>query len=90
MCASPLVLLQVFFLMAPEGARPQPSSSPSGAVPTPSELGPGSQGWTPQSSEGTETPWAVSGSSTVGPPVVTPSAPGNPFPGEKSCGRGSY
>lgn len=77
MCASPLVLLQVFFLMVPEGARPQPSSPLPGTVPTPSDLGPGSQGGTPQSSEGSETPWPVPGSSTVGPTVVTPSAPGN-------------
>lgn len=94
MCASPLMLLQVLFLMVPEGARPQPSS-PSGAVPTPSDLGPGSQDGTPQPTEGTETPRAVPGSSTVGPTVVTPSVPGNRtadlFPGEeKRCGDGNY
>ncbi|KAM7073087.1 tectonic-3 [Molossus nigricans] len=78
MRTSPLVLLQVFFLMAPEGVHPQPSSSPAGAVPTSSDLGPRSQGGTLQpSSEGAETPWAVPGTSTVGPTVGTPSAPGN-------------
>ncbi|KAB1270692.1 Tectonic-3 [Camelus dromedarius] len=78
MCISQLALLQVFFLMVPPGVRPQPSFSPSGAVPTPSDLGPGTQVGTLQSfSEGTETPWAVPGISTVGPTVVTTSAPGN-------------
>uniref|UniRef100_A0A671FF54 Tectonic family member 3 n=1 Tax=Rhinolophus ferrumequinum TaxID=59479 RepID=A0A671FF54_RHIFE len=77
MCASRLMLLQVLFLMVPEGARPQPSSSPAGAVPTPSDVGPGSQGGTPQPTEETETPRAVPGSSTGSPTVVTPSAPGN-------------
>lgn len=95
MCTSPLVLLQVFFLMAPEGVHPQPSPSPAGAVPTSSDLGPGSQDRTLQSSsKGTETPWAVPGTSTVGPTVGTPSAPGNRtmdlFPGEGSrCGDGT-
>ncbi|XP_032347109.1 tectonic-3 isoform X4 [Camelus ferus] len=78
MCISQLALLHVFFLMVPPGVRPQPSFSPSGAVPTPSDLGPGTQVGTLQSfSEGTETPWAVPGISTVGPTVVTTSAPGN-------------
>nr|KAF6425866.1 tectonic family member 3 [Molossus molossus] len=78
MRTSPLVLLQVFFLMAPEGVHPQPSSPPARAVPTSSDLGPRSQGGTLQpSSEGAETPWAVPGTSTVGPTVGTPSAPGN-------------
>ncbi|XP_011385381.1 tectonic-3-like [Pteropus vampyrus] len=77
MCTYPLVLLQVFFLMVPKDVRPQPSSSPAEAVPTPSDLGPGSQGVTPQPSKGTETPWATLGSSTVGPTVLTSSAPGN-------------
>lgn len=64
--------------MIPEGVQPQPSPSPSGAVPTHSNVGPRTQGGTLQSSsEGTETPWAVPGTSTVGPNVVTPSAPGN-------------
>ncbi|XP_036294567.1 tectonic-3 isoform X2 [Pipistrellus kuhlii] len=76
MYTSPLALLQVFFLLNPEGARPQPSSSPSGPGPTPSE--PGSQGGTlPASSEGTETPRAVPGTSSVFPTLGTPSAPEN-------------
>lgn len=87
MFASLLSLLQVLFLMIPEGVQPQPSPSPSGAVPTHLNVGPRTQGGTLQSSsEGTETPWAVPGTSTVGPNVVTPSAPGNGtvdvFPGE--------
>ncbi|XP_066096014.1 tectonic-3 [Saccopteryx bilineata] len=78
MCTSSLVLLQMFFLMVPEGVRPQPSSSPSIAVPTSSDSRAGSQGGTLQSSnEGTETPWTVPGTSRLGPTVVTPSAPGN-------------
>ncbi|XP_066211507.1 tectonic-3 [Saccopteryx leptura] len=87
MCTSSLVLLQMFFLMVPEGVRPQPSSSPSvavptssdsRAVPTSSDSRAGSQGGTLQSSnEGTETPWTVPGTSRLGPTVVTPSAPGN-------------
>uniref|UniRef100_A0A8C6ZXT0 Tectonic family member 3 n=1 Tax=Neovison vison TaxID=452646 RepID=A0A8C6ZXT0_NEOVI len=78
MCTSQLALLQVLFLLVPEGVWSQPSSSPSGAVPTPSDVGPGSPGGTLQtSSEGSETPWPVPGISTVGPTVVTPSAPGN-------------
>ncbi|XP_062959048.1 tectonic-3 isoform X1 [Cynocephalus volans] len=79
MCTLQLVLLQVFFLMLPEGARPQPSSSPSGAVPTSSELGSGTQGGTLLSSSlGTATPRAVlPGISTVGPTLVAPTAPGN-------------
>ncbi|XP_042816719.1 tectonic-3 isoform X2 [Panthera tigris] len=76
MCISQLMLLQVFFLMVPEGVWLQPSS-PSGAAPTPSDVGPASPGGTLQSSEGSETPWPVPGISTVGPPVVTPSAPEN-------------
>ncbi|CAK6436248.1 unnamed protein product [Pipistrellus nathusii] len=76
MYTSPLALLQVFFLLNPEGARPQPSSSPSGPAPTPSE--PGSQGGTLQtSSEGTDTPRAVPGTSSVFPTLGTPSAPEN-------------
>ncbi|XP_036906764.1 tectonic-3 isoform X2 [Sturnira hondurensis] len=78
MCTSSLVLLQVFFLMIPEGIRPQPSSSPSGAVSTSSDLGPGVQGGTLRSSsEGTGTPRAVPGISAVGPTVLTPSTPEN-------------
>uniref|UniRef100_A0A8C3XC41 Tectonic family member 3 n=1 Tax=Catagonus wagneri TaxID=51154 RepID=A0A8C3XC41_9CETA len=78
MFASLLLLLQAFFLMVPEGVQPQLSSSPSEAVPTHSDLGPRTQGGTPQSSsEETETPWAVPETSTVGPNVVTSSAPGN-------------
>ncbi|XP_022355898.1 tectonic-3 isoform X2 [Enhydra lutris kenyoni] len=78
MCTSQLALLQVLFLLVPEGVWSQPSSSPSGAVPTPSDVGLGSPGGTLQSSsEGSETPWPVPGISTVGPTVVTPSAPGN-------------
>uniref|UniRef100_A0A9L0IP98 Tectonic family member 3 n=1 Tax=Equus asinus TaxID=9793 RepID=A0A9L0IP98_EQUAS len=77
MCTSQLALLQVLFLMVPEGGRPQPSSSPSEAVPTPLTLESRTQGGTPQSSEGTETHWTVPEISTVGPTVVTPSAPGN-------------
>ncbi|XP_036685333.1 tectonic-3 isoform X2 [Balaenoptera ricei] len=71
MFTSQLALLQVFFLMVPEGVRPQPSPSPSGAVSTQSDLGPRTQGETLQSSS------EVPGVSTVGPTVVTPSAPGN-------------
>ncbi|XP_030886490.1 tectonic-3 isoform X2 [Leptonychotes weddellii] len=78
MCTSQLALLQVFFLMVPEGIWPQPSFSPLGAVPTPSDVGPASPGGTLESSsEGSEAPWPVSGISTVGPTVLTPSAPGN-------------
>uniref|UniRef100_A0A5F5Q060 Tectonic family member 3 n=1 Tax=Equus caballus TaxID=9796 RepID=A0A5F5Q060_HORSE len=77
MCPSQLALLQVLFLMVPEGGRPQPSSSPSEAVPTPSTVESRTQGGTPQSSEGPETHWTVPEISTVGPTVVTPSAPGN-------------
>ncbi|XP_053518422.1 tectonic-3 isoform X1 [Artibeus jamaicensis] len=78
MCPSSLMLLQVFFLMVPEGVRPQPSSSPSGASSTSSDLGPGVQGGTLEySSEGTGTPRAVPGISAVGPTVVTPSTPEN-------------
>ncbi|XP_008142331.2 tectonic-3 [Eptesicus fuscus] len=76
MYTSPLALLQVFFLLTPEGVRPQPSSSPSGPVPTSS--GPESQGGTLQtSSEGTETPRAVPGTSSAFPTLGTPSAPEN-------------
>ncbi|XP_014938496.2 tectonic-3 isoform X4 [Acinonyx jubatus] len=88
MCISQLMLLQVFFLMVPEGVWLQPSS-PSGAAPTPSDVGPASPGGTLQSSEGSETPWPVPGISTVGPTVVTPSAPENgtvdPFPALPVC-----
>ncbi|XP_054437254.1 tectonic-3 [Pteronotus mesoamericanus] len=78
MCALSLVLLQVLFLMIPESVRPQPSPSPSGAMSTSSDLGPGTQGGTLQtSSEGTGTPRAVPGTSMVGPTVVTPSEPEN-------------
>ena len=96
MCTSPLVLLQVFFLMIPEGVRPQPSSPPSRAVSTSSDLGAGVQGGTIQSSsEGTGTPRAVPGTSTMGLTVVTPSTPENRtmdlFPGEgRRCGDGNY
>lgn len=81
--------------MVPEGVWPQSSSSPSGAVPTPSDVGPGSSGGTLQSSlEGSETPWPVPGISTVGPTVVTHSAPGNGtidlFPGEERRWDGSH
>ncbi|PNJ89557.1 TCTN3 isoform 5 [Pongo abelii] len=73
-----LALLQVFFLMFPDGVRPQPSSSPSGAVPTSLELQRGTDGGTLQSpSEATATRPAVPGISTVVPTLVTPSAPGN-------------
>ncbi|XP_059981357.1 tectonic-3 isoform X5 [Lagenorhynchus albirostris] len=71
MFTSQLALLQVFFLMVPEGVRPQPSPSPSGAVSIQSDLGPRTQGETLQSSS------EVPGVSTVTPTVVTPSAPGN-------------
>ncbi|XP_037660066.1 tectonic-3 isoform X2 [Choloepus didactylus] len=77
MCTPRLVLLQVFFLMVPKGARSQPSGSPSGAVPTPSDSDARTQDGPLQSSEGTVTPRAVPGISTVRPAVVTPSAPGN-------------
>ncbi|XP_064451153.1 tectonic-3 isoform X2 [Mirounga angustirostris] len=78
MCTSQLALLQVFFLMVPEGIWPQPSFSPLGALPTPSDVGPASPGGTLESSsEGSETPWPVSGISTVGPTVLTSPAPGN-------------
>nr|XP_012622429.1 tectonic-3 isoform X2 [Microcebus murinus] len=78
MCRLQLVLLQVFFLMFPENAQPQPSSSSSAAVPTSPDLGPGTLGWTVQSSsEGTATPPDVLGISTVGPTLVTSSAPRN-------------
>ncbi|XP_058292149.1 tectonic-3 isoform X3 [Hylobates moloch] len=73
-----LALLQVFFLMFPDGVRPQPSSSPSGAVPTSLELQRGTDGGTLQApSEATATRPAVPGISTVVPTLVTPSAPGN-------------
>ncbi|XP_055110343.1 tectonic-3 isoform X4 [Symphalangus syndactylus] len=73
-----LALLQVFFLMFPDGVRPQPSSSPSGAVPTSLELQRGTDGGTLQaSSEATATRPAVPGISTGVPTLVTPSAPGN-------------
>lgn len=76
MYTSSLALLQVFFLLHPEGVRPQPSSSPS--WPGPTSSGPGSQGWTLQtSSEGTETPRAVPGTSSGFPTLGTPSAPEN-------------
>ncbi|XP_036192395.1 tectonic-3 isoform X2 [Myotis myotis] len=76
MHTSPLALLQVFFLLVPEGVRPQPSSSPPG--PGPTSLGPGSQGGTLEpSSEGTETPRAGPGTSSVFPTLGTPSAPGD-------------
>uniref|UniRef100_A0A8C6C248 Tectonic family member 3 n=1 Tax=Monodon monoceros TaxID=40151 RepID=A0A8C6C248_MONMO len=71
MFTSQLALLYVFFLMVPEGVRPQPSPSPSGAVSTQSDLGPRTQGEALQSSS------EVPGVSTVSPTVVTPSAPGN-------------
>ncbi|KAF6111813.1 tectonic family member 3 [Phyllostomus discolor] len=78
MCTSPLVLLQVFFLMILEGVRPQPSPSPSGAVSTSSDSGPGVQGGTLQSSsKGPGTARAVPGISTVGPNFATPSTPEN-------------
>ncbi|XP_045710180.1 tectonic-3 [Phyllostomus hastatus] len=78
MCTSPPVLLQVFFLMILEGVRPQPSPSPSGSVSTSSDLGPGMQGGTLQSSsEWPGTARAVPGISTVGPTVATPSTPEN-------------
>lgn len=95
MRTSPLALLQmVFLLLAPEGVRPQPSSSPSGPVPISS--GPGSQGGTLESSsEGPATPPAVPGTSSVFPPLGTPSAPGNGavdlLPGEgREGGDGNY
>ncbi|XP_030665035.1 tectonic-3 isoform X2 [Nomascus leucogenys] len=73
-----LALLQVFFLMFPDGVRPQPSSSPSGAVPTSLELQRGTDGGTLQGpSEATATRPAVPGISIVVPTLVTPSAPGN-------------
>ncbi|XP_070288716.1 tectonic-3 isoform X1 [Myotis yumanensis] len=76
MYTSPLALLKVFFLLVPEGVRPQPSSSPPGPGPTSS--GPGSQGGTLEpSSEGTETPRAGPGTSSVFPTLGTPSAPGD-------------
>ncbi|XP_059516897.1 tectonic-3 isoform X2 [Myotis daubentonii] len=76
MRTSPLALLQVFFLLVPEGVRPQPSSSPPGPGPTSS--GPGSQGGTLEPSpEGTETPRAGPGTSSVFPTLGTPSAPGD-------------
>lgn len=93
MYTSPLALLQMFFLLAPEGVRPQPSSSPPG--PGPTSLGPGSQGGTLEpSSEGTETPRAGPGTSAVFPTLGTPSAPGDGamdlFPGEGRGGDGNY
>ncbi|XP_076981680.1 tectonic-3 isoform X2 [Tamandua tetradactyla] len=72
-----LVLVQVLFLMVPEDARPQLLVTPSEAVSTPSGLGTGTLDGLLQSSEGTETPRAGPGISTVRPAVVTPSAPGN-------------
>ncbi|KAL2769526.1 tectonic-3 isoform b precursor [Daubentonia madagascariensis] len=78
MCTAQLVLLQVFFLTFSEDAQPQPSSSASGAVPTPPDLEPWTLGGTVQSStEGTATPPAVPGIFTVGPTLVTSSAPRN-------------
>ncbi|XP_021569131.1 tectonic-3 isoform X3 [Carlito syrichta] len=78
MGAPRLVLLQVFFLMFLEGARPQPSSSASEAASPSPDQGPGTQSGTLQSSsEGPATTPAAPGISTAGPPLVIPSAPGN-------------
>ncbi|XP_023367371.1 tectonic-3 isoform X1 [Otolemur garnettii] len=77
MCATQLVLLQVFFLTFPENAQPQPTFSSTGAVPTSPDLGSGTQGGTPQSfSAETATPPAEPGISTEG-PLVTSSASRN-------------
>jgi hypothetical protein len=84
-----LVLLQVFFLMVPQGTWLQPSLTPSWEVPTSLVLEPVTQDGTSQSPVENATPRDVPGISTVGPTLVTPSAPGNKtmnlFPGE---GRG--
>ncbi|KAM6183908.1 tectonic-3 [Erethizon dorsatum] len=78
MYASQLVLLPVFFLMLLEGARPQPSTFLSGAAPTSSVLKPLTQGGTLQpSAVGSPTSQGVPGLSTMGPLLVTPSAPEN-------------
>ncbi|MBZ3884856.1 Tectonic-3 [Sciurus carolinensis] len=80
------LMLPVFVLMLPKGARPQSSFFPSGAVPTPSVLGPVTPDETPQSSSvETATPQDVPGIFTVDPTPLTPSMPGNKttdlFPG---------
>ncbi|XP_004457011.1 tectonic-3 [Dasypus novemcinctus] len=67
MCTPRLVLLQVFFLVFPEGARPQTSASPSGTQDGPLQFSP----------KGTEMPRIMPETSTVRPTVVTPLAPGN-------------
>uniref|UniRef100_A0A8D2DT93 Tectonic family member 3 n=1 Tax=Sciurus vulgaris TaxID=55149 RepID=A0A8D2DT93_SCIVU len=78
MCIPQFLMLQVFVLMLPKGARPQSSFFPSGAVPTPSVLGPVTPGGTPQSSSvETATPQDVPGIFTVDPTPLTPSTPGN-------------
>ncbi|KAM6186151.1 tectonic-3 [Rhynchocyon petersi] len=78
MCSPRLALLQAFFLMVLEGARPQPSSSSPGAVPTPSDLGPSTLGGSLQPSlESTGTPRALPGTSAVVPTAGTSSTHGN-------------
>ncbi|XP_069913597.1 tectonic-3 [Oryctolagus cuniculus] len=84
MCARQLVLLQVFFLMQPQGVQPQSSASPSETAPTSSVPGPGTPGTpgTPggtlqPTSEGTTASSAGPELSTVDSTLVTPSAPGN-------------
>ncbi|XP_020030635.1 tectonic-3 isoform X2 [Castor canadensis] len=72
-----LVLLQVFFLMVPQGTWLQPSLTPSWEVPTSLVLEPVTQDGTSQSPVENATPRDVPGISTVGPTLVTPSAPGN-------------
>ncbi|XP_062070747.1 tectonic-3 [Lepus europaeus] len=87
MCARQLVLLQVFFLMHPQGVQPQSSGSPSETAPTSSVPGPGTPdtpgtpgtpgGTLQPSSEGTAASSAGPELSTVDSTLATPSAPGN-------------
>ncbi|XP_004580078.2 tectonic-3 isoform X1 [Ochotona princeps] len=78
MCTRQLALLQAFFLMFPQGGRPQPSSFPSEAVPTPSVPATGTPGETVQSSSvGTAASPAGPEISVTSSSLATPSAPGN-------------
>ncbi|XP_069890738.1 tectonic-3-like isoform X1 [Dipodomys merriami] len=73
-----LELLWLYFLILPEGARLQPSFSPSGTMPTSSVLGPVTEGGTPQPSSENATLGEVPGLlSTAGPSLATPAAPAN-------------
>ncbi|XP_069877402.1 tectonic-3-like isoform X2 [Dipodomys merriami] len=73
-----LELLWLYFLILPEGARLQPSFSPSGTMPTSSVLGSVTEGGTPQPSSENATLGEVPGLlSTAGPSLATPAAPAN-------------